>query len=58
MEYSQRAPKRAAQQMADVAGEIADLYTDLGELEKAAEYYDRCIELMRKADDSSEEGLY
>lgn len=28
---------------ADVFGEIADLYTQLGDLEQAAEYYDRCI---------------
>eukprot|EP00192_Tetraselmis_astigmatica_P021341 CAMPEP_0117677702 /NCGR_PEP_ID=MMETSP0804-20121206/16885_1 /TAXON_ID=1074897 /ORGANISM="Tetraselmis astigmatica, Strain CCMP880" /LENGTH=267 /DNA_ID=CAMNT_0005487001 /DNA_START=38 /DNA_END=841 /DNA_ORIENTATION=- len=28
---------------ADVFGEIADLYTQLGDMEQAAEYYDRCI---------------
>lgn len=28
---------------ADVFGEIADLYADLGNMEQAAEYYDRCL---------------
>jgi tetratricopeptide (TPR) repeat protein len=31
---------------ADAYGTIADIYTDMGEFEKAAEYYDRYISRM------------
>ncbi|CAL8470685.1 g10227 [Coccomyxa elongata] len=32
----------------DVLGAIGDLYTDLGDLEKAGEYYDRCIKAIQE----------
>lgn len=30
----------------DVLGEMADVYTEMGDLEKAGQFYDRCIEAM------------
>lgn len=30
----------------DILGEIADIYTELGDLEKAGKFYDMCIEAM------------
>jgi pentatricopeptide repeat protein len=34
---------------ADAYGTIADCYTDLGEFEKAAKYYDKYIETMNRS---------
>jgi pentatricopeptide repeat protein len=34
---------------ADAYGTIADCYTDLGEFEKAAKFYDKYIETMNRS---------
>lgn len=42
------APPRPAPGDADAYGVIADCYTDLGEYEKAAQFYDRYIDTMNR----------
>lgn len=39
----------------DVLGEMADVYTEMGDLEKAGKFYDQCIEAM-SGDSSASEG--
>ena len=31
----------------DILGDIADVFTDLGDLEQAGQFYDKCIAAMR-----------
>lgn len=40
----------------DVLGEIADVYTEMGDMEKAGKFYDRCIEAMA-GDSTAAEGI-
>ena len=36
---------------ADVAGAIADCYADLGDFERAGEWYDRCIAAIQESEE-------